>query len=130
MQDDFVCKLAAENDIIIREVNQKLSVADFKIIFDDAKQTETGSVSLSNKLSETGDYSLHFDTINPNAARHFAPLEKNNNTLGFTEHNIFFTQPNVSGTFYIVCNEYAINNNGTIIISRTISDGIKYTFPE
>ena len=78
-------------------------------------------------------YVLHYDSNHKqvnNTIRGFAPLEKSDNSLSFSSQDAFFTAPGTSGTFYVVYTSYSIDAVGTIIIFRTVSDGIAYTFPD
>ena len=133
MTNDLACHITIENNLIVKETSQKLSINDFQINYDAINKSEQGLISLENAISETGEYVLHYDSNHKqvnNTIRGFAPLEKSDNSLSFSSQDAFFTAPGTSGTFYVVYTSYSIDAVGTIIISRTVSDGIAYTFPD
>ena len=129
MQEEFVCTLVLDNDILIKPTEQKINFTDLKITYDRSDMQEYYTVSIADPISRYGEYGLNFDAIRRDHYASYSPLERDGNTLIYDNGLGYFTIPGASGDFSLLHGVYSMDENGTITLAVTTSNKIKHTFP-
>ena len=93
------------------------------MVKDKKHQKDTYILSLANNLSDVGEYGILF-TFEPNQRRGSNLHKKNDNLLTCNVSTGFFPYTEKTGQFYVTHIVYSIENNGNIVLWKTVSNSL------
>ena len=122
ISDKIIYKVTLDNQITIKDSGKTIKLEAIKRQIDNKNQKESYTLSTTETLSGTGLYDLLFvfDTRHTKGCY----LNKENNLLKCRINSDFFPLSSKSGQFYITHSIYSVDNNGNILLLRTLSNSL------